>query len=153
MSFSLSPVYSLSPFHYPGLLFFLPTFDSLHPTPPSLPPSLSLYFSHAPPRLSSHGEDRAMRCNYSNWLWLLHLHDKCAAVLGTNGLLSAPFTTALVWSGRDRAPVGWRGVLWGAVEGDKGVLALDGLGGPPYGPRGLEVLDPWVWVVWEGSLF
>lgn len=90
------------------------------PSLPPWPPS-----PHAPPQLSNYGEDGAMRCNYSNWLWLLHLHDKHTAVLGTNGLLSAPCTTTLVWSSQDPAPVGLRGWLWGEIDGDKGALALD----------------------------
>lgn len=102
---------SISPF---------PHFESLHSISPSEPPS-----SHAPPQLSNCGEDGAMRCNYYNWLWLLHLHDKYTAVLGTNGLLSAPYTTTLVWSSQDPAPVGLRGWLWGEIDGDKGALALD----------------------------
>lgn len=112
---------SSSSLHYHPFGFSpFPHFESLHPLSPSVPPS-----PHAPPQLSNCGEDGAMRCNYSNWLWLLHLHDKHTAVLGTNGLLSAPCTTTLVWSSQDPAPVGLRGWLWGEIDGDKGALALD----------------------------
>lgn len=81
-----------------------PHFDSLHPTPPSLPPTP---LSHAPPQLSSRGEDGAMRCNYSNWLWLLHLHDKCG---GGPGNQRPAFCTLHHCSGQPRTVLLW---VWG----------------------------------------
>lgn len=64
-----NPAPSLSadlPLHF---FLILPTFSfSSSALPPCLTPCLSPSLSHAPPRLSSRGEDGAMRCNYSNWL-------------------------------------------------------------------------------------
>lgn len=75
-------------------------------TPPSLLDSLS--------------EDKAMRCNYFNWLWLLHLHDKCMHILGNSGLLL-----------RQKRPLGQRGTLgfgalrsWGGRWGDIAGLSM-----------------------------
>lgn len=53
---------------------------------------------------------RTMRCNYFNWLWLIHLHDKCVHILGNSGLLL-----------QRRRPLGQRGTLGlGGLEVPRG---------------------------------
>lgn len=150
--------YSLFLFQRHSFLYLiLPTFQC-PASHPSLLAFLTRSLSHAPPQLSSRGEDRAMRCNYSNWLWLLHLHDKYTTVLGTNGLLSAPCTTTLVSlgpcscgfeegtvrsdEGRQRGSgTGWfGGTLWAERSGGPRHRGVSGIGGKLAGWLGGNIL-------------